>query len=144
MRHDTDVQHSRTPGTYERVWLLVNEPNENTEDSADKVTDRLTLDIPEQDFSFLKQWALFRNLHSREKLKDLPGNKKEKAVSRKSLGEISLHAQLIAQRERMKGMFAEVGPFPAVSSSKVTAEERKAMQAYVKRYVLWEKKQSKK
>ncbi len=142
MRHDTDVQHSRMAAAYERVWSLVNETDENTEDSADAVRARLTLDILEDDFRFLKQWALFLNERSREKLKGL--NKKKNSVSRKSLGERSLHAQLIAQHDRLKPMFDEVGPFPPVSSHKVLPDERKAMQAYVKQYIAWEKKRSKK
>jgi hypothetical protein len=89
---------------------------------------------------FLKQWAVYRNVLSKLQLAKQPGNRSAPTASRKNLAEGAVHARLLEQREKFKEMFAAVGPFPAVSSHKVTSDEREAMTAYAKRVLAWDKK----
>lgn len=138
MHYDTGVQF-RDGTDDEKVWLVLTDPN----DIADQITERITLDIPVADFTFLKQWAVYRNAFAKQSLAKMSGNKTVPATSRKKLAESSLHAKLLEQRAKFEKMFAEVGEFPPVSSHKVTTEEMEAMSAYVKRVIAWEKKHSK-
>lgn len=115
------------------------------DDVSEGVTERLSLDMPVDDVAFLKQWALFRNVLTRLRLAkgSKPSSQRVKAESRKSLGEKMLHQRILERKVKFAAMFEELGPFPSVSSSKVTKEEREAMSAYCRRVVTLEKKHNK-
>lgn len=140
MHHDTGVQFN-SGWKDERVWLAVSEPSDPT-DIAGEIAERITLDIPASDFLFLKQLALYRNALAQQTLVKKPGQS-VKAWSRKSLAELFLRARIAEEQGKFAEMFRAVGGFPAVSSHKVTKEEKAAMVTFVKRVLAWDKKTTK-
>lgn len=127
MGANTNVQW-RNRAEPEKVWLVVSDP---TEIDAKDLSERVTLDISEADYVFLRTFAKYRNALAKAQKKKLV-----RQWSRKSFAEALMRDQCNALRKQIEQMVDALGPLP-------DGDDKKGMQRYAERVVAWSKKQTK-
>src|SRR5688500_10457014 len=138
MSTQTDVQDSKRTGGRTKAWREMAGPRARV---GEVRLERVTLELPEEDYDLLDLYALYRNARAKA-LGD-----KIRAWSRKSMAESILSDHLESLRRDLAEMFEAVGPLPREADfahippgTERRDQLRAAMEKYAKRVLAWDKK----